>query len=240
MKSFATSTAMLLLLASGACAERAQFQPTQNTSAVSPSGQPAASYDLRADQASDPKITVNVWSEGVERDGDRTTAEVGLALRNTGDEAVELDREALALESFDSHGAPLPAARIVRIEAEKGSGVVAPRSASTFRVKFELAAPIAPSQVGALRLRWGVVRDGDDRYVQFTDFRRQPEYIATATRVYYDPILGFYDPFFYGAPYGYHLNYYVPVRRVIVERRDRPRPQQQPRAQPRPQTQSRR
>jgi hypothetical protein len=79
--------------------------------------------------------------------------------------------------------------------------------------------PIAPSQLGALRLRWGVIRSGHDRYVQFTDFRRQPEQVAAATAIYYDPIFGFYDPFFYGAPYGHHLNYYVPVRRVIVDHR---------------------
>jgi hypothetical protein len=84
-----------------------------------------------------------------------------------------------------------------------------------------LGVPVAPSQLGAMRFRWGVVRDGYDRYVQFTDFRRQPEYVASAVTVFYDPILGFYDPFFYGAPYGYHLNYYVPVRRVIVDHRSR-------------------
>jgi hypothetical protein len=220
MKAFATSTTMLLLIC-GACGQRAEFQPTQNTTAVSPSGQPAASYDLRVDQASDPRITVSVWSDGVERADDRTTAQIGLELRNTGGDPVELDRAALALETFDERGAPLPAARLERIEAEKGSTIVSPRTASTFRVRFVLGVPIAPSQLGAMRFRWSVVRDGYDRYVQFTDFRRQPEYVASATTIYYDPILGFYDPFFYGAPYGYHLNYYVPVRRVIVDHRSR-------------------
>jgi hypothetical protein len=89
------------------------------------------------------------------------------------------------------------------------------------KLRFELTVPVAPSNVGALRFRWGVVRDDGERYVQFTEFRRQTEQVAAATHVFYDPIFGFYDPFFYGAPYGYRLNYYVPVRRVIVQPRRR-------------------
>jgi len=220
MKSLVTSTATLLLIC-GACSERAEFQPTQNPSSVSPSGQPAASYDLRADQTSDAKITVNVWSDGARRIDDHTIVDAGIELRNAGAEPVELDREALALDSFDQRGAPLPPARLVGVKAEKGSDVVAPRSASIFWARFELGAPIAPSHLGALRLRWGVVRDNHDRYVQFTDFRRQPEYAPSTTVVYYDPIFGYYDPFFYGPPFGYHFNYYVPVGHVIVDHRDR-------------------
>lgn len=221
MKIFATTTAALLL-ASGACAERARFRPTENVSAVSPSGQPAASYELRADQTSDPRITVNVWSEGARRQDDRTFLELAVEIRNTGEAAVELDRETVALEAFNTQGTPLPAARLAGVTAERGSYVVPPRTASTLKLRFELTVPVSPSHVGALRFRWGVVREDGERYVQFTEFRRQPEYVAAATHVHYDPIFGFYDPFFYGAPYGYHLNYYVPVRRVVVERRARP------------------
>jgi hypothetical protein len=210
----------MILLLSSACRQHAQFQPTQNTTAVSPSGQPAASYDLRVDQATESRITVNVWSDGVQRSDNRTTARIGLEIRNTGEEPVELDNAALSLETFDSRGAPLPATRHERLDAEKGSTTVPPRTASAFHLRFVLGVPIAPSQLGAMRLRWGVVRDGHDRYVQFTDFR-QPEPVASAVTVFYTPVFGFYDPFFYGAPYGFHLNYFVPVRRVIVDRRSR-------------------
>ncbi len=222
MKILATTTAALLLLLSSACGERARFQPTENVSAVSRTGQPAASYELRADQTSDPQITVNVWSEGATRRDDRTFVDLGVEVRNTGDESVEIDREALALEAFNLQGTPLPVARLASVTAEKGSYVIGPRSASTLKLRFELTVPVSPSHVGALRFRWGVVREDGERYVQFTEFRRQPEYVAAAAHVHYDPIFGFYDPFFYGAPYGYHLNYYVPVRRVVVERRARP------------------
>ncbi|HWO18540.1 MAG TPA: hypothetical protein VNO30_07175 [Kofleriaceae bacterium] len=223
MKILATATTALLLLC-GACSTRAQFQPTENVSAVSPSGQPAASYELRIDQSSDPKITVNVWSDGVARHDDRTYVDLAVEVRNTSDDAVELDRDTLALEAFDAHGTPLPAPRLASLRPERGSMQIAPRSASTTQLRFDLLMPIAPDRVGALRFRWGVRRGDGERYVQLTDFRRQPAHVASAATVAYDPIFGFYDPFFYGPPYGYHMNYYVPVARVVVEPRDRPRP----------------
>ena len=210
------------LLLSAGCGERARFRPTQEVNAVSPSGKPAASYELRAYEGSEAKITVNVWSEGAERHDDRTTVDLAVEVRNTGDDAIQLDRDALALETFNTKGTPLPAGRLVGVTAEKGSETIAPRSASTLRLRFELGVPVAPTEVGALRFRWGVVRGDGERYVQFTEFRQQQEQVAMAGAFYYDPIFGFYDPFFYGAPYGYHLNYYVPVRRVIVDHRSRP------------------
>jgi hypothetical protein len=222
MKVFATTATALLLLC-GACGARAQFQPTDNVNAVSPSGQPAASYELRADQSSDPKITVNIWSDGAARQGDRTYIDLAVEVRNTGDDVVELDRDTLALEAFNTQGTPLPAPRLASVRPEQSSMQVGPRSASTLRLRFEMLVKISPDRVGALRFRWGVVRGDGERYVQITDFRRQPEYVASAALVQYDPIFGFYDPYFYGTPYGYHMNYYVPVQRVVVEQRDRPR-----------------
>jgi hypothetical protein len=220
MKVFATTAAALLVLS--ACGERARFRPTQDVRAVSPGGLPAASYELRADQTSDDRITVNVWSDGARRDGDRTFVELAVEIRNTNAGAVELDRAALSLEPFNTEGTPLPAARLASIVPEQASLVIAPHSARRIGLRFALTVPVSPTHVGALRFRWGVVRDDGERYVQFTEFRRQPELVAAASHVSYDPIYGFYDPYFYGAPYGYHLNYYVPVRRVVVEHRARP------------------
>jgi hypothetical protein len=220
MKLFTTTAAALLLL-SGACAQRARFQPTDNTNAVSPSGQPAASYELRIDQTSAPGITVNVWSDGASRHDDRTIVKLSVEVRNTGDQPVQLDRNALALETFNTDGTPLPAGRLTEVTAEKGSYEIPPHSASTLKLRFEVG-PVAPDQIGALRFRWGVLRSDGERYVQFTEFRRQPEYVAMVGTVYYDPIFGFYDPFFYGPPYGFHSYYYVPVRRVVIEHRSRP------------------
>jgi hypothetical protein len=219
MKILTTTAAALLLLLPGACGERARFQPTQNVNATSPSGKPAASYELRADQREASKITVNVWSEGASRHDDRTEVELAVEVRNTSEDPIELDREAISLEAFNSRGTPLPAPRLTSLVPEKGSHIVLPRSASTMRLRFELGVPVPPSEIGALRFRWGVLRSDGERYVQFTEFRREPEQVAMATNVYYDPIVGFYDPFFYGPPYGYHLNYYVPVRRVVIDHR---------------------
>jgi hypothetical protein len=226
MKVLISSTAAALLLIVGACAERARFQPTEKVSAVSPTGQPAASYELRADESSDPQITVNVWSEGAKRRDDVTSVDLAVQVRNGSDREVRLDRDVLALEAFHTKGALLATGRLAALTTEKGSDVIAPRSASTLTMRFELPAPVSPEQLGGLRFRWGVVRGDGERYVQFTEFSRQQERVASAAFVYYDPIYGFYDPFFYGPPYGYRSNYYVPVRRVIVERRERPEPQQ--------------
>ena len=206
------------MLACAACGDRAQFQPTQNVTSVSPSGQPAASYSLRADQTSSSRITVNVWSDGAARQNDRTYINVSVELRNTSDAPIALDRGALQLEPFNSEGAPLPAARLIRVRSESASYAVGPGDASTMRLLFELPVPVAPGDLGALRFRWGIERDDGERYLQFTDFRQPPDDIYFAGMSYYDPIYGFYDPFFYGAPYGYHFNYYVPVGRATVNR----------------------
>src|SRR5262249_22184694 len=153
----------------------------------------------------DPKITVNVWSEGASRHEDRTTVQLSVEVRNTGDEPIQLDRNALALETFNAQGTPLPSGQLVSIAPDKGAPcplagggecgpyTLAPHSANTFKLRFELGVPVAPDQLGALRFRWGVVRGDGERYVQFTDFRRQPEYVASAgVYPFYDPIFGFY------------------------------------------------
>lgn len=227
MKIFAISIATTLVVTS-ACGDRTQFRPTENIAGVSPSGQPAAAYDLRHDQTSPAQISVNVWSEGAKRSDDRTYIDLAVELRNSGDAPIDLDRDALALETFNTAGAPLATARLERVLAEKQSTTVAPRSASMMKLRFELPVPAAPSQIGALRFRWGIVREDGERYLQFTEFRPEPEGTYTGAFAYYNPIYGFYDPFFYGAPYGYHINYHVPVRRVIVGRRDRARPRPRP------------
>lgn len=221
MHGIATTIAALALLA-GACGARAGLHPAAAAvSAAGPSGRPAASYELRADQTSDPRITVTVWSAGASRDGGRTFADLAIEIRNTGDGGVELDRDALALETFNSEGTPLPPARLAALPSGERSLAAPPRGASTIELRFELAVPVAPGHLGALRLRWGVVRADGERYVQFTEFRREPERAAAASRAHYDPVCGFYDPYFYATPYGHHLNYYVPVRRVLVA--DQPR-----------------
>ncbi len=76
------------------------------------------------------------------------------------------------------------------MKAEKGSLTIAPHSASTLRLRFEPACSWPPTEVGALRFRWGVVRGDGERYVQFTEFRQQQERLAMAGDFYYDPIAG--------------------------------------------------
>jgi hypothetical protein len=87
---------------------------------------------------------------------------------------------------------------------------------------YELPVSIDPDRIGSMRLRWAVDHADERRYVQFTDFRRLPEYTATTGVFYYDPVFGYYDPFLYGPPYGYRYHHRHPVGRVIIQQRDRP------------------
>ncbi len=215
--------ALLTLFIVAACGtDRAAFRPTDNVTAKGPGGQPAAAYDVRLGPDRDPQVQVNVWSRGAYEEDDRTIVRMSVEVRNTGNELVTLDPDALRLEAFRNSGALLPIAQLLQIAAPAGVLAVAPGETATIQLAFAIQPEIDPDSIGSLRLRWGLRHDDGRRYVQFTDFRRirEPRYVATGI-AYYHPIYGFYDPFFYGPPYGYHLRYQVPVRRVFIEHRDR-------------------
>jgi hypothetical protein len=204
-----------------ACSQTAAFQPTEPAEVTSPSGQPAAAYDIRAEPDTDPRIHVNVWSEGAARDDDRTHVDLAFEIRNTGDQPVTLDRSQLALEAFNSAGAQLPSGQLVGVSSEGGALSVAPGSAQTIKLRYELPPPASPNRISSLRLRWGLVRPGGERYLQFTEFRRKLETPVTAAYVVYDPVFGLYDPFFYPPPLVVHRERVVPVGVVVVHDRRR-------------------
>lgn len=235
-----TTLAILSVLAMAACAaDRAQFQPT-NPAGTGHGGQPAAAYDLRAGPGRSADIEVKVWSRGAYERTDHTIVRLAMELQNTGPHPVALDTQGLRLQAFDNSGRPLPDGQLVEV-ARPGASVntVMAGDAATFWLAFALPRHVAPDDLRTMRLRWEVTRASGARYVQFTEFQRLPDYDDTygyAGWSYYDPLFGYYNPYFYGAPYfGY---YNVPVRRVVVDR-DRPRVQirdrgraQQPRARP--------
>ncbi|HSK03166.1 MAG TPA: hypothetical protein VK932_18065 [Kofleriaceae bacterium] len=214
--------ALLALLVAACGTDRAAFRPTDNVTAKGPGGQLAAAYDVRSSPDRDPHVQVNVWSRGAYEEDDRAIVRMSMEVRNTGDELVTLDAETLRLDAFRNSGALLPTAQLLQIMAPAGALTVPPGEVATIQLVFAIPVDIAPNSIGSLRLRWGLLHDDGRRYVQFTDFRREPEpqYVAAGIS-YYHPIYGFYDPFLYGPPYGYHLRYHVPVRRVFVESRDR-------------------
>lgn len=216
------SIALLGVLSLAACAtDRAAFRPTDNVTASGHGGQPAAAYEVRREAGEDPSIQIHVWSRGAYLENDRTFARLAIEVRNTGEGSVTLEPGELRLEAYRNEGARLPPAQLVRTIAPGGSVTVPPGEARTIQLVFAFPYAIAPDAIGSLRLRWALWDDDDRRYVQFTDFRRVREYVATGI-TYYDPLYGFYDPFFYGPPYSYGWRYYhLPVRRVIVEPRDR-------------------
>ncbi len=214
----------LLILSLAACgADRAEFRPTTGATAESPGGQPAAAYDVRTGRDRDPHVNVHVWSRGAYAEDDRTFVRMAVEVRNTGTSPVTLEQGALRLEAFDNEGRPLPLPQLARTMAPGGSLTVPPGETGTIQLEFAMPGVQDPDSIGQLRLRWGLYHDDGRRYVQFTDFRRVPEYRYVATGItYYDPIYGFYDPFIYGPPWGYyHYRYPTPVRRIIIEHRNR-------------------
>jgi len=215
-----TRLALLAVLVLAGCTNSAAFLPTESITASGPGGLPAASYDIRSGPDHAPHIRVNVWSTGAFVDDGRTFTHVDFEVRNTGDEAVSIDPRELRLDSYAEDGGQLPTAQLVHAMAPGSSMMVPPREASTFHFVFQVPVEIAPDDIGSFRLRWELDHEDGQRYVQLTDFRRVPDVVATNISSY-DPIYGFYDPFLYGPPYGHHLRHHVPIRRVLVQERER-------------------
>jgi hypothetical protein len=221
MRRFITA-AMAASLASSACAaDEAAFRPTTHVTASGHAGQPAASYDVRADTST--VAHVNVWSRGAYRAEDgRTIIRLVADIQNTGDRTVRLRRDDLRLEAFRRSGSPLGRPRLIRGFFELDRPIPA-GDGRTVELHFAMPAPIDPDSIGGLRMRWGLGYDDGQRYVQFTEFQRVPEPVHATGVVVYDPVFGFYDPYLYGPPYVHHLRHHVPVRRVIVQDRERDR-----------------
>lgn len=189
----------------GACAETTTFQPTENLSAVGHGGQPAAGYDIGTSTTGAPYVHVNVWSVGASAANGRTKFTFAFTIRVTGSLPVWLDRNALQLKVYDTSGALLPTPVLAQLEAPSAALAAAPNSSQTIHAVFVMPLKVAPSNIGSLELRWGLLRQDGVRYTQFTSFQQTPDYYA------YAPVWGFYDPFFYnpwywwGPGYGYRL-----------------------------------
>ena len=199
------STLLSLVVVVGACAATTSFQPTENVSAVGHGGEPAAGYDIGKSAGGSPYVHVNVWSSSVDAANGRTRFTFAFTIRDTGNLPVQLDRNALQLKVYDSHGAVMPQAVLVQLQAPAAALATGPNTSHTIHAVFVMPLKVAPSNIGSIELRWGLIRQDGVRYTQFTQFQQTPDYYA------YAPTWGFYDPFFYnpwywwGPGYGYRL-----------------------------------
>lgn len=205
-------TLLPILLLVGACAETASFQPTENITAAGHGGQLAAGYDIGKSAGGSPYVHVNVWSDGASVANGRTQVGIALEVRNTGSLPVQLDQRALSLEAFNSDGRHFPAPALTRIDSPTGSLAVPPGSAVTLHLAYTFPVKIPPDALSSLRLRWSILRQDGQRYVQFTEFGRTPDYEYGYP--YYSPF--WYDPFFF-SPFYYYPAAAVRVP-VVVER----------------------
>jgi hypothetical protein len=218
--------AMPLALLTCACgADQAAFQPTDNVRATA-AGQPAAVYDVRVDSAI--LAHVQVWSRGAERaDDGRTYVHLVAEVQNIGDRPVQLAHDQLRLQAFGRKGAQLRPLRLVHVATERPaqSLQVPPGEAATVHLRFATPSSIDPDRIGGLRLRWALAYDDGRRYLQFTEFQQVSPPVYVEGYRYYDPVFGYYDPFLYGPSHAFfhHHRVRVPVGRVIVVDRDRPR-----------------
>jgi hypothetical protein len=193
-----------------ACAETAQFQPTENVVATSHGSQPAASYEIKTSPENDENVKVNVWSEGAKAAQGQTFVEATLSVKNLGSTPVTVNWRALRLEAYDDNGRPLPGGRLVSM-SDPMNASVAPKDARDVKVRFALPGDVSPDAIGGLRLRWGLLREDAQEYVQFTSFQRIPDIYYYGYDSFYDPLWGYYDPFWY--PHAYYGPSPVVVRR---------------------------
>lgn len=212
----------LLVSCTLACgADRAAFRPSDNVTATGQQGQPAAAYQIKAAADANAHAEVRVWSRGAREGEQATTIALSVEVRNLGSQPVTLDQNSLELTAIANNGVAMVPPRLVALtEDTPGMGLtVAPASAATYELTFAMPQGVDPDHVGNLRLRWALLHDGGERYMQFTDFRRYVE--PSTTQVagswgMWSPVYGYYDPFLYGPPYGYHSRVRVPVGRATV------------------------
>src|SRR5262249_13054074 len=146
------------------------FRPTENVRSTSPGGHPAAAYEVRDQNGQ--MAEVNVWSRGVYRhEQDQPSyLDLGLEVRNTGTQPLDLDPTLLSVEVFASNGAEA-AGQLPGMNPDgPGSRTIAPATARDFSVTFVLPQGMTPEDVNGFRTRWGLLAPDLRRYVQFTQF----------------------------------------------------------------------
>ena len=207
------SAAIVVVLT--ACAQQAAFTPTENVGARGAEDQPAAVYQVRSSPDQNPYADVSVWSRGAESEDGRTVVDLTVAVTNTGDRPVELVREGLILELFDDEGRAMRQPEVLR-GPDPRLLVIPPGQRRDIPLRYGIPADIGATNIESLRFRWALARPGEKEYVQFTDFRQNPE------PMYVGGWWGYYDPFWGPYPYGYYGYGYYPrasTGRVIVSQR---------------------
>jgi len=178
------------------------FRPTENASSTSPSGEPAAAYNLQ-DQSGARLAQIHVWSSGLVPDqaGGASLLRVGIEVRNLGTQAVSLDPSLLSIDVFASNGAQVPGQLAAMRPNERADLTVPATTARNIEVYFRLPAQLAPEYLNGFRVRWGVVAAEGKPYVQFTQFALDSSY--------YDRE-GYPYAYAYGAPYWWYNPFYGP------------------------------
>src|SRR5262249_20346376 len=153
--------------------------PTENVQSTSPSGHPAASYEVRKQNGQ--MANVNVWTRGGYRQAPNqpTYLDLGIEVQNTGTGPLDRHTSLVDVHVCAADGAEAAGQRAGMSPDGTGSRTIAAATARDFQVTFALPQGMAPEDVNGFRARWGLVSPDRQRYVQFTQFtpdmtRRSP------------------------------------------------------------------
>jgi hypothetical protein len=204
--------------AAGCGSSPKEAKPTPGSTGAPAQGEPAAAYEVQ-DQTG--RIAeAHIWSGGVVRSAPaaETMLTLGVEVKNTGTQPLELDASLLGVEVFGANGAETPGQLRGMNPDGPGARTIAPGFTREYDISFVLAQGLAPEDVNGFRVRWGLLQPDQKRYVQYTQFvpdeTRKP---AAAYGYAYVPAYGWYDPFFYDAvATRVQIVNHVPVRRVVV------------------------
>jgi hypothetical protein len=212
------STWVLAVLTACAAPTAEKPPPSASSQPARPSGETAAAYEVR--DLSGRTAQVHVWSRGVYRRApdELTYLGLGLEVRNTGAQVLDLDPTLLSVEVYAVNGAEA-AGRLVGMSPDgPGTRTLEPAAARDFDVTFVLPQGMTPEDVNGFRARWGLVTPDQLRSVQFTQFTPDVARAAPDGHGYaFMPAYGWYDPSFHdpSAPRA-SVDTHVPVQRVVV------------------------
>lgn len=189
------------LVVSG-CSRYEAFRPSQEATAASLEGFPAAEYEP---QAADRALgEVKVWSMGAKKvryGGEpRTLLHTGLEVRNTSNQTIIIDPAQLRLEAVVLDDESLENIEVSNFE---GPARIAAGDAETIDVFFAMPDGIDPDDLDAFRLKWALVGETDERgkraiYTEWTPFIENDMMASGAPGYGYG-----YGPYGWYAPYGY-------------------------------------
>ncbi len=168
------------------------FAPREGGAALSPGGQPAASYTFANEDGTGQLGRLRLWAQGQPNDATKAVdLRVGFELQNLSEHVLKLDTSAVRLVSIDvgSDVTQQSSNQAFAAVSVEGETEVQPHAVGRGMLVFGLPASVTtPDDIRAFTLEWKVVEvDGPGKFRDMTSFTR--------IQAYADPY-----PYAYGYP----------------------------------------